>query len=622
MPTTNTNRKILDLKRWEMTTPAPVASSTASFFASSRHFRQQQLYVQGQNTAYIYNPSEDGFVQITSPALPSYGNGASGTGVAFSLGNVIASTTIAAGSNGATLPQSTINVASTTGFPLAGAVYVDTADRGRQLITYTTVVSGTQLGGCSGGSGTLATSPTQVVSFAGLVALAGTTSTIVTNQLLARDLRGYSLHVMSGPNAGATLEIQGNTTAVGATTIAAGSNGVALPTGTINVASASGFPPSGQILITISGTQQLISYTGITATSFTGCTGGSGTLATSQAVQFGSAITLPTQSSAFTAATVFRLMTPAWYVFGANAVSSGSFRKYDFATNQWTSGAITNLPGTWGTDGRLTATPSWLDTTYKQFATGTATGGSNTTLTQTGKNWATNQWTNYQVRIVSGSGAGQIRPIASNTSDTLTVSGWNANPDSTSVYSIEGNDDFLYLAGNNGLTMYRYSIASNSWTALSPAVARAGTPTGGMSLEWIHSVSASDWTTESNILNGRRLYSFRAANTAVLDVYDIPSNTWINAIGPTPNGEGFGIGTKWTYRGDFLYGQLNSSGRWFRYDPVRNAMDGWTTMLYPQGGPNIGELSFNVSYFDGSTEITYIYMLLNTSSIMLRQMVI
>jgi hypothetical protein len=621
MPTINTNRKILDLKRWEQTTPAPSAAATGAFIASSRHFGQQQLYVASATAAWLYNPSEDGFVQLPSPALAGlFGAGACGCAGAFSLGNVLASTTIAAGSNGAVLPQATINVASTTGFPLAGAFFVDTADRGRQLITYTSVISGTQLGGCSGGAGTLATN--QVVSFAGLAALSGTTSSIVTNQQLARDLRGYSLHVMSGPNAGATLEIQGNTTSTGSTTIAAGSNGVALPTGTINVASTTGFPTSGQVLITISGAQVLVSYTGITATSFTGCTGGSGPLATSQAVQFASTITLPTQGSAFTTATVFRLMTPLWYVVGAGTLAAGSFRKYDFATNQWTSGTITGLPASLGTDGKLMSTPSWSNTAYKQFAAGTATSGSNTTLVQTGKTWAVNQWANYQVRIVGGTGAGQIRPIVSNTADTLTVSGWNTNPDTTSTYSIEGNDDFLYYAGNNAVTMYRYSIVSNAWTTLSPAVARAAAPGTGMSLEWIHSVSTSDWTSESAIINGRRMYSFRGGAGSALDYYDIPSNTWVNAIGPAPATETFTTGTKWAYRGDFWYFQKDATGRWFRYDFVRNAIEGWTTMLYPNGTAVLGDTAFTVSYFDEATEILYIYMILNSSAIMLRQMVI
>lgn len=66
----------------------------------------------------------------------------------------------------------------------------------------------------------------------------------------------------------------------GATTIAAGSNGAVLPQATINVASTTHFPSTGNVII--AGSQ--IHYTGITSTTFTGCTGGTGTLTTGEAV--------------------------------------------------------------------------------------------------------------------------------------------------------------------------------------------------------------------------------------------------------------------------------------------------------------------------------------------------
>lgn len=69
------------------------------------------------------------------------------------------------------------------------------------------------------------------------------------------------------------------------TTIAAGSNAVALPTATINVASTNKFPIAGTITITTSTGTTHVAYTGATETTFTGCTGGSGTLATGNAVR-------------------------------------------------------------------------------------------------------------------------------------------------------------------------------------------------------------------------------------------------------------------------------------------------------------------------------------------------
>jgi len=69
--------------------------------------------------------------------------------------------------------------------------------------------------------------------------------------------------------------------------------------------------------------------------------------------------------------------------------------------------------------------------------TGTATSGGNSILTDTGKTWTVDECKGLWVNIVSGTGKGQRRKIASNTSDTLTVTAvWTTNPDSTSVYAI------------------------------------------------------------------------------------------------------------------------------------------------------------------------------------------
>lgn len=76
------------------------------------------------------------------------------------------------------------------------------------------------------------------------------------------------------------------------TTIAAASDTDVLPQATINVATTAGFidPPTGNtekawIEVTIGGKSHVVEYTGLTATTFTGCTGANGTLATGQAVR-------------------------------------------------------------------------------------------------------------------------------------------------------------------------------------------------------------------------------------------------------------------------------------------------------------------------------------------------
>jgi hypothetical protein len=476
MPTTNGNRKILDLKRWEFCAPSPVASVAGSFIVSSRHFRQQQMLITGNAAAAVYNPSEDGWVNLPSPALAgTFGAGASGTAGAWSTG-------------------ATVGVAS-------------------------------------------------------LTATAGTTSTITTNQTLARDLRGYKILIMAGPNNGLALEIVSNTI---------GTNAV---------------------------------------------------------------ITVATQANAFSASTVYRLLTPRFYVVGAGTLAAGSFRVYDYATNTWTTLSQTGLPASLATDGKLIATPSIVDGVFKSFATGTATSATATTLVQTGKTWAASQWINSQVRITGGTGAGQIRTITANTADSLTVATWTTTPDATSTYDISGNDNFLYYIGNNAVTMYRYDIAANTWATLSPGVARGGAPGAGMSGHWVHSAPEADWNAESAIINGRYIYSFRGAAGALLDRYDIAGNTWA-AVTYSPSTETFTTGTKYALHNGTLYVQKEATGRWFAYDFARSEMFPWSTMLYPQGAALLGDTAFDVIYKDGATDVYYVYMLLNTSTVLLRQMVI
>jgi hypothetical protein len=478
MATTQGNRKILDLKRWEMVTAAPQATAAAHFIVSSRHYRQQQMLVSSNTGAQMYNPNEDGWVLLPSPALAgTFGAGACGVAGSFSTGAT------------------------------AGASF--------------------------------------------LTATAGSTTTITTNQTLARDLRGYSVFFVGGTNAGKLKTIASNTI----------------------------------------GANAVITFTDAEATAFD---------ATSQ----------------------YRLKTPVFFVLGAGTLASGSFKRYDFATNTWVTLVNTGLPASWGTDGRLVSTPAWIDAGFKSFATGTATAGASTTLTNSAKAWTTNQWANYQIRISAGTGAGQIRTVASNTGTVITVSSaWTTTPDATSQYSLEGNDDFIYALGNNAVTMYRYSISGNSWSTLSPGVARAAAPGLAASGSWIHSVSASDWNNESAILNGRYIYSFRAGGGALLDRYDIAANSWA-ALTYSPAVETFTTGTKWIYSKDAIYIQKDATGRWFRFDIAQASMDGWTTMLYPNGAAVLGDTAFDVTYRDGATEIDYMHIVLNTSAIHMRQMVI
>jgi len=475
MPTTQGNRAILDTPSWQFMSPLPTATVAGAFIASSRHYRQQQLYVASNTAAWLHNPNAGGWVALPSPALAgTFGAGAAGCSSAWSTGSTV------------------------------GAV--------------------------------------------SLTATSGTTSTIVTNQTLARDLRGYQVLIISGPNAGAALDIASNTVGANAT------------------------------------------------------------------------ITVATQATAFSASTVFRLLTPRWYVLGAGTLAVGSFKCYDFATNTWQSLSNTGLPATIGTDGKLVATPSYDNAAYQSFATGTATAGGASTLDNSAKVWTASQWINSQIRITAGTGAGQIRTISANTATQITVSSaWTTAPDATSQYAISGNDDFLYYIGNGAVAAYRYSISANTWSTLAPVAARGGAPGAGMSAHWIAQAPDADWTNENAINNGRFIYSFRGAAGSGLDRYDIPANTWQN-VSYSPAAETFTTGSKWESIGGDIFGMKDGTGRWFRLSVATQTMDGWHTSLYPNSTAVAGDTCYAIYYQDGA-RIWWLYLALNSSNVVLRAMV-
>lgn len=315
---------------------------------------------------------------------------------------------------------------------------------------------------------------------------------------------------------------------------------------------------------------------------------------------------------------VYELRTGRFYVWMAGTMSATSFQYYDVATNTWTARSVTSAPATFATDGRMIAPSGSVD-----FATGTATLGGATTLTNGIKSWATNQWANFQVRITSGTGAGQRRVITSNTGTVLTVPTWTINPDATSVYVIEGDENAVYLMGNAAVTLYKYSISGNSWSTLAPGAARSVAPSTGMSGHWIDSQPEANWTTENTIINGQRIYSFRGGATSNLDYYDIAANTWVSTIVYNRQQETLTTGTKYSYTsGGYLYVQKDATGRLFRYSPSANTIDAWSTLLYTQGAAVLGDTMTDISYTDGAVTIRWVYFLLNTSTVMMRCMVV
>lgn len=330
---------------------------------------------------------------------------------------------------------------------------------------------------------------------------------------------------------------------------------------------------------------------------------------------------------AFDATTQFQVYSGSLWFFCPGAGTVG-FSVYDIATNAWTARSVTGVATTFGTDGMLVSTPSGAMTAI----TGTSTGSNtSTTLNNSGKSWGTNMWANYQIRITVGTGIGQIRTIASNTGTAITVSSaWTITPDATSVYSIEPNDDFFYLMGNNVVTMYRYSVSGNSWSTLSPTAARAGAPGAGAAASFIG--GASGWNNETLLnhlqaatlfrQNGRYVYSFRGGNSNVLDVYDIAGNTWISGLAYSNQTETFTTGCGYCDSDGKIFISKEASGRIMIFDVVENILLGSTPNYHPQGTVILGNKLFCLPYSDGGTKLLFLYSLQHTRSELVRSLII
>ncbi len=150
-----------------------------------------------------------------------------------------------------------------------------------------------------------------------------------------------------------------------------------------------------------------------------------------------------------------------WKISGTN-VAAGAY----IVSGQGTTTLVVSAANTGVVDGNalvLTFQPD--DTSRYQimgFDAGTVSSATYNTLVDTAKTgttaWTTNRWANYAVRILSGTGEGQLRTILSNTDTTLTLYGsWNIIPDSTSVYTIQGDSNNFYfvLGGYSEVFIYR-----------------------------------------------------------------------------------------------------------------------------------------------------------------------
>ena len=320
----------------------------------------------------------------------------------------------------------------------------------------------------------------------------------------------------------------------------------------------------------------------------------------------------------------FRISSGSFFVLATGTLATGSFKRWDIATAVWSNLSITTLPATWGTDGRM-VTPAIKDTYYDS---GTASAGAATTLTDATKAWTADQWINSQVRITAGTGIGQIRMITDNDGTVLTVaSAWTTNPDATSTYKIEGDENSIFVLGNNAVTMYKYSISGNTWAVVAPTTARVGAPIAGMSADFVGQTGDAVWADITDIKDGRYIYSLRGG-TAVLDRFDIAGGTagagaWL-AITYLPALQTFATGdsTFWDYENIIIAkeGTAAIPQRFYKYSVVDNTIVPFTSDWYFGGAALLGNKIW-VKKLSSAGLVRWVYCLQSTSTNLRRIMI-
>jgi hypothetical protein len=206
---------------------------------------------------------------------------------------------------------------------------------------------------------------------------------------------------------------------------------------------------------------------------------------------------------------------------------------------------------------------------------GLATSGAASTLTDTQKNWAVNQWINKRVRFTAGTLMGTETVATANTATAITITG---TPDATTAYAI------------------------------------LSVPAKGAGFELIWTWGAT------NSADKKKMYCPRGGGQAMFDIYDIASELWTFAPFVSPQAEPYAAGASYSYDGkDGIYLSRSTTGlvnRIFKHDITLNQTFGAGTTTWVQGTAHIGNFMEIINA--PTTNEPYLYTLQNTGTLMSR----
>jgi hypothetical protein len=183
-------------------------------------------------------------------------------------------------------------------------------------------------------------------------------------------------------------------------------------------------------------------------------------------------------SPALDATSRFVIQTGGIWTASYQGTSMYSLQYYDIAADQWyirtaNTGPVNATPTDLTIQGFAEDATIWV----RGVANGVVKGNTNSTtnLQDTTQNWTTGQWIGYYVRIVSGTGVGQLEPITANDATSVSWTNPGTAPDGTSYYTIEGFD-----AGTvSSATSCANLVSSNNASISGNVLTVAATITGG-----------------------------------------------------------------------------------------------------------------------------------------------
>jgi hypothetical protein len=277
----------------------------------------------------------------------------------------------------------------------------------------------------------------------------------------------------------------------------------------------------------------------------------------------------------------------------------------------------TNGPPSWGTAGNLVTTPSYLSGSYD---TGNASSSTSTTLTDSSKSWYSGQWVNFQIRIKSGPAEGAVRTITASTSDTITIdTNWSLNPSSSDTYSIEANDNIVYLFGNNNGILYKKELTNTTtWSNLN-----LGGITGTeIHAFWVPRINSLPIPTLSNYQDGAYVfvkYGTASSTYAAVDIRTMTLTTFSNiefVFDPYTNA---GLGFSAANDSESVYVTSNNLGFFGGNSILDNRRIYLKRDIYPQGTGVVGNKMYVDSITDsnGNTK-KYLYNMMNSLNVFRR----